>query len=114
MRYWPEPSVTTDRCFSMTTGLAASTVTPGSTAPEVSRTTPVIEPWAATAAGNTSIADTTTTALATRVMDPPVSATLDLFLDRGGAVVPRLANLLVMLVVVAHRAHPLVAQESRV
>ena len=43
MRYWPAPSVTTVRTFSMSTGLAASTVTPGSTAPDVSRTTPAIE-----------------------------------------------------------------------
>ena len=39
-RYWPEPSVATARVFSMSTGLAASTVTPGRIAPEVSWTTP--------------------------------------------------------------------------
>ena len=33
---WPEPSVTADRVFSMSAGLDTSTVTPGSTAPEVS------------------------------------------------------------------------------
>jgi hypothetical protein len=38
--YRPAPSVTTDRDFSMSTGLAASTVTPGSTAPLASLTTP--------------------------------------------------------------------------
>src|ERR1700724_2002841 len=37
--------------FSMSTGLDASTVTPGSTAPDVSFTTPVIEPWASATAG---------------------------------------------------------------
>ena len=46
MRYWPEPSVTAARTFSMSAGLAASTVTPGSTAPEVSFTTPVMAPCA--------------------------------------------------------------------
>src|SRR5262245_15481161 len=38
--YWPSASVTTVRIFSMSAGLDASTVTPGSTAPDVSRTTP--------------------------------------------------------------------------
>ena len=42
MRYWPVSSVATDRTFSIRTGLAASTVTPGKTPPEASRTTPVI------------------------------------------------------------------------
>ena len=41
MRYWPVPSVTAVRTFWMSTGLDASTLTPGSTAPEVSRATPV-------------------------------------------------------------------------
>src|SRR5262245_26235228 len=39
--YWPCVSVDTDRTFSISEGLAASTVTPGSTAPVVSLTTPV-------------------------------------------------------------------------
>src|SRR5678816_806950 len=43
MRYWPEPSVTALRTFSMSAGLAASTTTPGSTAPELSFTMPVID-----------------------------------------------------------------------
>jgi hypothetical protein len=42
MRYWPVPSVTTVRVFSMSTGLDASTVTPGSTPPDASRTAPVM------------------------------------------------------------------------
>src|SRR4030095_7319300 len=46
IRYKPWPSVRTVRTFSMSAGLAASTVTPGSTAPELSRTTPVIVPVA--------------------------------------------------------------------
>ena len=50
MLYWPEPSVTTVRTFSMSTGLDASTVTPGSTAPDGSLTTPAIVPSCASAA----------------------------------------------------------------
>ena len=42
--YWPVPSVTAVRTFSMSAGLEASTVTPGSTAPEESRTTPAMVP----------------------------------------------------------------------
>ena len=34
MRYWPDPSVVAERVFSINAALAASTVTPGSTAPE--------------------------------------------------------------------------------
>jgi hypothetical protein len=41
MRYCPVPSVTTVRVFSISAGLEASTVTPGTPA-EASRTTPVI------------------------------------------------------------------------
>src|SRR5262245_17598813 len=40
--YCPSPSVTTVRTFSIRAGLAASTITPGSTAPDVSLTTPAI------------------------------------------------------------------------
>src|SRR5215470_15736806 len=43
MRYWPVPSLTAVRVFSMRTGLDTSTVTPGRTAPDVSFTTPVID-----------------------------------------------------------------------
>src|SRR5687767_14068287 len=43
MRYTPPESLTTERTFSMRAGLLASTVTPGSTAPDESRTTPLIE-----------------------------------------------------------------------
>ena len=46
MRYWPLASVTTDRTFSISAGLAASTVAPGNTPPEASLTTPVIAAWA--------------------------------------------------------------------
>src|SRR6266850_5532414 len=51
IRYWPEPSVTTDRTFSIRAGLAASTVTPGTTAPDVSCTTPVMDAWPYTSEG---------------------------------------------------------------
>src|SRR6266540_1280716 len=40
--YWPSPSVMTVRVFSINAGLDASTVTPGSTAPLPSFTTPAI------------------------------------------------------------------------
>ena len=52
MRYWPLPSVTTDRVFSISASLAASTVTPGSTAPDVSFTTPTIALCACAAVGH--------------------------------------------------------------
>src|SRR5688572_22822025 len=54
IRNCPAPSVTTVRTFSMRAGLAASTVTPGSTPPDVSRTTPAIDAWAYAAAGAAS------------------------------------------------------------
>src|SRR6266850_3490387 len=38
--YWPLPSVTAERVFSISAGLDASTVTPGRTPPDVSLTTP--------------------------------------------------------------------------
>src|SRR6185295_11636817 len=44
MRYWPAPSVTALRTFSIRAGLAASTVTPGRTAPDASFTTPAMAP----------------------------------------------------------------------
>src|SRR5438876_479026 len=52
IRYWPVPSVTAVRVFSMSTGLETSTVTPGSTAPDASRTMPVSDPCAWTGAGS--------------------------------------------------------------
>src|SRR5678816_1592107 len=53
MRYCPESSVTADRIFSMSAGLDASTVTPGSTPPDESFTTPVMDAWAYADAGST-------------------------------------------------------------
>ena len=60
MRYWPLVSVTTDRTFSIRTGLAASTVAPGNTPPEASLTTPVIAAWAEAADGKSNNANATT------------------------------------------------------
>src|SRR5262245_53057705 len=45
----------TVRIFSISTGLAASTVTPGSTAPDVSLTVPVMDAWANTAEGRSTV-----------------------------------------------------------
>src|SRR5687767_1029818 len=59
MRYWPPPSLTAVRTFSINAGLDASTVTPGSTAPDVSFTTPVID---CAAAGDGTIATRATAA----------------------------------------------------
>src|SRR5207342_2518159 len=54
----PSPSVMTVRTFSISAGLAASTVTPGRTAPEASLTTPAIPLaaacWARVARGTNS------------------------------------------------------------
>src|SRR5262245_2207886 len=52
MRYWPVSSVVADLTFSISAGLEASTVTPGSTPPDASRTVPVREAWANTDAGS--------------------------------------------------------------
>src|SRR5437016_5108994 len=54
IRYWPVSSLTTERIRSMSTGLAASTVTPGSTPPDASRTTPVMAACAYAAAGKST------------------------------------------------------------
>jgi hypothetical protein len=51
--------VTTDRLCSISAGLDASTVTPGRTAPEESRTTPVIDACCARAAAGRKNADNT-------------------------------------------------------
>src|SRR5688572_27901567 len=62
MRYCPVPSVTAVRAFSMRAALAASTVTPGRTALDGSRTTPEMVAWANTTLGRsrrpTSAAET--------------------------------------------------------
>ena len=63
MRYWPVPSVTTVRTFSVNAGLEASTVTPGRTAPDESLTTPAIVACANATRGRISTAASTTRAL---------------------------------------------------
>src|SRR5262249_44129374 len=52
IRYCPVLSVTAERVFSMSAELDASTVTPGSTAPEASRTVPVSAACASAGAGS--------------------------------------------------------------
>src|SRR4029078_12519129 len=54
MRYWPVPSLTAVRTFSISAGLLASTVTPGSMAPEVSLTVPAITACAAALVGRSA------------------------------------------------------------
>ena len=51
MLYRPSPSVVTVRTFSMSAGLAASTVTPGRARPPLSRTTPAMPPFCCAIAG---------------------------------------------------------------
>ena len=53
MRYVPDLSVVAVRTLSIRASLAASTATPGSMAPDVSRTAPAIVLWALARAGNT-------------------------------------------------------------
>src|ERR1041384_2436833 len=56
MRYWPLPSVTAVRTFSISAGLVTSTVTPGRTAPDASLALPATVPsaWAPAADGRDS------------------------------------------------------------
>src|ERR1043166_1057089 len=56
MRYCPVASEIAVRVFSISTGLAASTVTPGSTAPDASFTVPARATWAYAAAGRSTAA----------------------------------------------------------
>jgi hypothetical protein len=87
--YWPAPSVTAERTFSMSTGLAASTVTPGNTAPDASFTVPAIEACANSEAGTTSRhARPKTTLVRTRMLRllmsaDPLSLLPAHFPDRG-------------------------------
>src|SRR5262249_34643887 len=59
MEYWPDSLVTTERVFSMSAELDASTETPGMTAPEESLTVPTIEAWAWAMTGMTTTATRT-------------------------------------------------------
>src|SRR5437764_11546303 len=59
IRYWPVSSVTAVRVFSIRTGLAASTVTPGRTAPDASFTTPAMDACAYADSGRANTIDRT-------------------------------------------------------
>ena len=72
MRYWPLPSVTAVRIFSISSGLDASTVTPGSTAPDESLTTPVIDACANAAAGTSAQTSTSPVLSNARTSPPPL------------------------------------------
>ena len=78
----PLPSVTALRVFSISTGLEASTVTPGITAPLVSRTTPTMlaASWAARLEAAPKAAQRTNTACITerRIASSWLSYTGDL------------------------------------
>ena len=63
MRYCPVPSLTADRTFSMSAGLVASTVTPGSTAPDESFTVPAM-----TACAEVTVGMRTTHAKSVRIL----------------------------------------------
>ena len=54
MRYWPVPSLTAARTFSMSAGLLASTVTPGRMAPDVSLTVPAMTACATAVVGSSA------------------------------------------------------------
>ncbi len=71
--YWPCESVVTDRTRSMSTGLLASTVTPGITAPVVSFTTPAMPLACAKAVPGSAApsARLTTSPLANLPITPP-------------------------------------------
>src|SRR4051812_9865555 len=71
MRYWPEPSVTADLVFSISAGLEASTVTPGSTAPDGSLTVRVRPACAKARVGSNTIAAAT----ASRFTTPYIKST---------------------------------------
>ena len=60
---WPRSLVVADRTFSIRTGLAASTVTPGSTAPDVSLTVPAIALCAETRSGKTTMQASASTSM---------------------------------------------------
>src|SRR4029079_8588785 len=71
MRYWPLSSVVAARVFSISTGLEASTVTPGRMRPEASLTVPARATWAHAAEGiNTRAVRTADTFAVTRISPP--------------------------------------------
>src|SRR5713101_9955314 len=69
--YCPVESVIAERVFSIRTGLDASTLTPGSTPPDVSLTTPESVAWAKAEAGIiTSHANATIARVEPRMFSP--------------------------------------------
>src|SRR3954462_5502317 len=72
MRYRPFASVVTDRTFSISAGLLASTVTPGSTAPVVSFTTPANELCARAVAGSSRHPNATANKNPIRLLNMPL------------------------------------------
>src|SRR5215218_5185059 len=72
MEYRPVPSVTAARAFSIRTGLAASTITPGNTAPDASFTRPASDACAKAANGTlTTSASARRTDFIPRMRTPP-------------------------------------------
>src|SRR6516162_1704816 len=71
MRYWPNSSETPVRTLVMSAGLDASIVTPGSTAPEVSRTVPARLCALARLAPAPRKATTTSNRINSRMSEPP-------------------------------------------
>ena len=72
MRYCPVPSVIAVRVFSIRTGLATSTLTPGSTPPEASLTRPAIAACAKALVGTTSTAEQMQNSFTNLCICPPV------------------------------------------
>src|SRR5262252_7088463 len=71
MRYWPDSSETPVRTLVMSAGLDASIVTPGRTAPDVSRTVPARLCALATLAPALRMATTTSNRINIRFMSEP-------------------------------------------
>ena len=73
MRYTPSAPVVAVLTFWMSTGLAASTVTPGNTAPDVSFTVPVMDApaWANAAQGSAITSAHAQRIAFSPLMDPP-------------------------------------------
>src|SRR5688572_26957577 len=83
IRYWPLPSVVAVRTFSIRAGLEASTVTPGSTPPDESRTVPVTDACANATEGRAR--NTTPTRYA--ATDLPILLLRFSWRDRSGVIV---------------------------
>src|SRR4051812_12582595 len=89
IRYVPSASVVAVRTFSIRSGLAASTVTPGSTPPDASLTTPVMVAWArATEGANTSNPATATQIAQTWRMNTPRNGTLGVRIGPASGQIP--------------------------